>query len=51
MTVLRGLPLDLNLRFGKYRVDYGKLNHDASPRLAVRLAAAVAGTVFSVRKD
>ena len=26
VTVLRGLPLDLNLRFGKYRVDYGKLN-------------------------
>ena len=25
-TVMRGLPLDLNLRFGKYRVDYGKLN-------------------------
>jgi hypothetical protein len=25
-TVLRGLPLDLNVRFGKYRVDYGKLN-------------------------
>jgi hypothetical protein len=25
-TVFRGLPLDLNLRFGKYRVDYGKLN-------------------------
>ncbi len=25
-TVLRGLPLDLNLRVGKYRVDYGKLN-------------------------
>jgi len=25
-TILRGLPLDLNLRFGKYRVDYGKLN-------------------------
>lgn len=25
-TVLRGLPLDLNLRFGKYRVEYGKLN-------------------------
>jgi hypothetical protein len=26
VTVMRGLPLDLNLRFGKYRVDYGKLN-------------------------
>ncbi len=25
-TVFRGLPLDLNLRFGKYRVNYGKLN-------------------------
>jgi hypothetical protein len=25
-TILRGLPLDLNVRFGKYRVDYGKLN-------------------------
>ncbi len=25
-TVLRGLPLDLNLRVGKYRVEYGKLN-------------------------
>lgn len=25
-TVFRGLPLDLNLRFGKYRVEYGKLN-------------------------
>ncbi len=25
-TVLRGLPLDLNMRFGKYRVDFGKLN-------------------------
>jgi len=25
-TVLRGLPLDLNLRIGKYRVDYGKIN-------------------------
>jgi hypothetical protein len=25
-TVLRGLPLDMNLRFGKYRVDFGKLN-------------------------
>jgi hypothetical protein len=25
-TVLRGLPLDLNVRFGKYRVDFGKLN-------------------------
>lgn len=25
-TILRGLPLDLNLRFGKYRVDYGKIN-------------------------
>lgn len=26
VTVLRGLPLDLNLRLGKYRVDYGKIN-------------------------
>lgn len=26
LTVLRGLPLDLNLRAGKYRVDYGKIN-------------------------
>jgi hypothetical protein len=25
-TILRGLPLDLNVRFGKYRVDYGKFN-------------------------
>ncbi|MGA9118854.1 MAG: hypothetical protein WB699_05770 [Bacteroidota bacterium] len=25
-TVLRGLPFDLNLRIGKYRVDYGKIN-------------------------
>ena len=25
-TVFRGLPLDLNLRFGKYRADFGKLN-------------------------
>jgi hypothetical protein len=25
-TIVRGLPLNLNLRFGKYRVDYGKLN-------------------------
>lgn len=25
-SVLRGLPLDLNIRFGKYRVDFGKLN-------------------------
>jgi len=25
-TILRGLPLDLNLRVGKYRVDYGKIN-------------------------
>jgi hypothetical protein len=25
-SVVRGLPLGLNLRFGKYRVDYGKLN-------------------------
>jgi len=24
--IVRGLPLNLNLRFGKYRVDYGKLN-------------------------
>ena len=33
-TILRGLPLDLNVRFGKYRVDYGKLNmmhHHAWP--------------------
>jgi hypothetical protein len=26
LTVLRGLPLDLNLRAGKYRVEFGKLN-------------------------
>lgn len=26
VTVLRGLPLDLNLRAGKYRVEFGKLN-------------------------
>ncbi len=26
LTVLRGLPLDLNVRAGKYRVDYGKIN-------------------------
>jgi hypothetical protein len=26
LTVLRGLPLDLNLRTGKYRVEFGKLN-------------------------
>lgn len=26
VTILRGLPLDLNLRFGKYRADFGKLN-------------------------
>jgi len=25
-TILRGLPLDLNLRFGKYRVEFGKIN-------------------------
>lgn len=25
-TILRGLPLDLNLRVGKYRVEYGKIN-------------------------
>ncbi len=25
-TVLRGLPLDLNLRIGKYRAEFGKLN-------------------------
>ncbi|MEW6511295.1 MAG: hypothetical protein AB1428_10080 [Bacteroidota bacterium] len=25
-TVFRGLPLDLNLRFGKYRAEFGKLN-------------------------
>ena len=25
-TVLRGLPLDLNVRFGKYRAEFGKLN-------------------------
>jgi hypothetical protein len=25
-TILKGLPLDLNVRFGKYRVEYGKLN-------------------------
>lgn len=25
-TVLRGLPLGLNLRFGKYRAEYGKIN-------------------------
>jgi len=25
-TIVRGLPFDLNLRFGKYRVDFGKLN-------------------------
>lgn len=25
-TVVRGLPLDINVRLGKYRVDYGKLN-------------------------
>lgn len=25
-TVLRGLPADLNLRFGKYRAEFGKLN-------------------------
>jgi hypothetical protein len=26
LTVLRGLPLDLNVRLGKYRVEFGKLN-------------------------
>jgi hypothetical protein len=26
VTVLRGLPLDLNLRIGKYRAEFGKLN-------------------------
>jgi hypothetical protein len=26
LTVLRGLPLDVNLRAGKYRVEFGKLN-------------------------
>lgn len=25
-TILRGLPLDVNVRFGKYRVEFGKLN-------------------------
>ena len=25
-TILRGLPLDVNVRFGKYRADFGKLN-------------------------
>ena len=25
-TVVRGLPLDLNFRFGKYRAEFGKLN-------------------------
>lgn len=25
-SILRGLPLDLNVRFGKYRVEYGKFN-------------------------
>lgn len=25
-TVFRGLPLDLNVRLGKYRVDFGKIN-------------------------
>jgi len=25
-TVVRGLPLDLNVRLGKYRVDFGKIN-------------------------
>jgi hypothetical protein len=25
-SVVRGLPLDLNLRFGKYRAEFGKLN-------------------------
>jgi hypothetical protein len=26
VTVLRGLPLDMNMRVGKYRVDFGKFN-------------------------
>jgi hypothetical protein len=26
LTVLRGLPLDINVRLGKYRVDWGKIN-------------------------
>ena len=26
LTVLRGLPLDLNLRVGKYRAEFGKMN-------------------------
>jgi hypothetical protein len=26
VTVLRGLPLDMNLRIGKYRAEFGKLN-------------------------
>jgi hypothetical protein len=26
VTVVRGLPLDLNVRLGKYRVEFGKLN-------------------------
>ncbi|MRR38457.1 hypothetical protein EG829_28180, partial [bacterium] len=26
LTILRGLPLDLNVRLGKYRVEFGKLN-------------------------
>jgi len=25
-TILRGLPLDLNLRLGKYKAEFGKLN-------------------------
>jgi hypothetical protein len=25
-TVVRGLPFDLNVRFGKYRIEFGKLN-------------------------
>jgi hypothetical protein len=25
-SIVRGLPLDLNIRFGKYRVEYGKFN-------------------------
>jgi len=25
-TIVRGLPLDLNARFGKYRIEFGKLN-------------------------
>ncbi len=25
-TIMRGLPLDLNIKFGKYRIEFGKLN-------------------------